>query len=49
MYRRLVILARKEKESRVIKLAEAGKTTRDIAQAAHVSLKDWDHTQKVYW
>jgi hypothetical protein len=35
-----VILTRKEKESLVIKLAEQGKTTRDIAQSAHVSLKD---------
>ena len=35
-----VILTRKEKENLVIKLAEAGKTTRDIAQVAHVSLKD---------
>jgi hypothetical protein len=35
-----VILTRKEKEGLVIKLAEAGKTTRDIAQVAHVSLKD---------
>jgi hypothetical protein len=35
-----VILTRKEKASLVIKLAEAGKTTRHIAQVAHVSLKD---------
>ena len=35
-----VILTRKEKERLVIKLAEEGKTTRDIAQVAHVSLKD---------
>ena len=35
-----VILTRKKKESLVIKLAEAGKTTRDIARVAHVSLKD---------
>ena len=35
-----VILTRKEKEGLVIKLAEEGKTTRDIAQVAHVSLKD---------
>ena len=35
-----VILTRKEKEDLVIKLAEEGKTTRDIAQVAHVSLKD---------
>ena len=35
-----MILTRKEKEDLVIKLAEAGKTTRDMAQKAHVSLKD---------
>jgi hypothetical protein len=35
-----VILTRKEKESLVIKLAEEGKTTRYIAEKAHVSLKD---------
>ena len=33
-----VIRARMEKECLAIKLAEAGKTTRDIAQAAHFSL-----------
>jgi hypothetical protein len=35
-----VIPTRKEKESLVIRLAEEGKSTRDIARAAHVSLRD---------
>ena len=35
-----VILKREEKEKLVIQLAEAGKTTRHIAQVAHISLKD---------
>ena len=35
-----MILTRKEKEGLVIKLAEEGKTAKDIAQVAHVSLKD---------
>ena len=35
-----VILKRDEKEKLVIQLAEAGKTTRHIAQVAHISLKD---------
>jgi hypothetical protein len=36
----MVILTRKEKEHLVIKLASQGKTTRQIAQVAHVSPKD---------
>jgi hypothetical protein len=35
-----VILTRKEKENLVINLAEAGKTTRHIAQVVHISPKD---------
>jgi hypothetical protein len=35
-----LILKRGEKEKLVIQLAEAGKTTRYIAQAVHISLKD---------
>ena len=35
-----VILKRQQKEDLVIKLAEEGKSTRFIAEAAHVSLKD---------
>jgi hypothetical protein len=35
-----LILSRKQKEALVIKLATEGKTTRDIARQAHVSLKD---------
>jgi Trp operon repressor len=35
-----VILNRKEKEELVIKLLNEGKTTREIAQLAHVSLRD---------
>jgi transposase len=35
-----VILTRKQKEDLVIKLAEEGKSTRYIAEKAHVSLKD---------
>jgi hypothetical protein len=35
-----VILTRQQKECIVIKLAEEGKSTRFIAEAAHVSLKD---------
>jgi transposase len=34
-----LILSRKQKEALVIKLANEGKTTREIAQIAHVSLK----------
>ena len=33
-------LSRKEKENMVIKLAYEGKTTREIAKAVHISLKD---------
>jgi transposase len=36
----MVILTRKEKEQLVIKLASEGKTTKKIAQIAHVSLGD---------
>ena len=32
--------SRKEKEKQVIKLAEEGKTTREIAKEVHISLKD---------
>ena len=35
-----MILTKKEKEGLVIQLASQGKTTRQIAQLAHVSLKD---------
>ena len=35
-----LILSRKEKEDLVIKLANQGKSTRYIAQVAHISLKD---------
>jgi cytidylate kinase len=35
-----VILNKKEKEELVIKLLNEGKTTREIAQLAHVSLRD---------
>jgi hypothetical protein len=36
----MVILTRKEKEGLVVQLASQGKTTRQIARLAHVSLKD---------
>jgi superfamily I DNA and/or RNA helicase len=36
----MVILTRQEKEQLVIKLASEGKTTKKIAQIAHVSLRD---------
>jgi hypothetical protein len=36
----MAILTRKEKERLVVQLASQGKTTRQIAQVAHVSLKD---------
>ena len=35
-----LLLSRKEKEKRVIQLAKAGRTTRQIAQDVHVSLRD---------
>jgi transposase len=35
-----LLLGRKEKEKLVIKLANEGKTTREIAKAVHISLKD---------
>ena len=35
-----MLITRTEKEKQVIKLAEDGKTTRDIAKVAHISLKD---------
>lgn len=35
-----MILSRKEKEKQVIKLANEGKTTREIAKEVHISLKD---------
>ena len=34
-----MLLSKKEKEKRVVELANEGKTTRDIAKEAHVSLK----------
>jgi transposase len=36
----LLLLSKKEKEKLVIKLANEGKTTREIAKEAHISLKD---------
>jgi transposase len=36
----MLLLSRKEKENLVIKLATEGKTTREIAKAVHISLKD---------
>jgi DNA-directed RNA polymerase specialized sigma subunit len=36
----LSLLSRKEKEKMVIVLANEGKTTREIAKAVHISLKD---------
>lgn len=36
----MLLLNRKEKEKMVIKLAQEGKTTRDIAEIVHISLKD---------
>lgn len=35
-----MLISRKEKEKQIIKLAEEGKTTRKIAKAIHISLKD---------
>ena len=35
-----MLLSRKEKEQLVIKLTQEGKTTREIAKQAHISLKD---------
>jgi transposase len=35
-----LLAIRKEKEKQVIKLAEEGKTTREIAKEVHISLKD---------
>ena len=35
-----MLITRKEKEKLVLKLAEEGKTTRDIAKEVHISLKD---------
>ena len=35
-----MLLSRKEKERHVIKLAEEGKSTSDIAKEVHISLKD---------
>ncbi|MGN6629410.1 MAG: hypothetical protein ACTHKJ_05975, partial [Candidatus Nitrosocosmicus sp.] len=35
-----MLLSKKEKEKLVIQLAEEGKTTREIAKIAHVSLLD---------
>ena len=35
-----MVLNKKEKEELVIKLLNEGKTTREIAQLAHVSLRD---------
>jgi transposase len=36
----MVLLSRKEKEALVIKLANEGKTIREIAKIVHMSLKD---------
>jgi transposase len=36
----MLLLNRKEKEELVIKLAKEGKTTREIAEIVHISLKD---------
>jgi transposase len=38
-----VILNRQEKERLVLKLANEGKNTREIAKEAHVSLRDIGH------
>jgi transcriptional antiterminator len=35
-----MLLTRQEKEKLVLKLAEEGRTTRDIAKEVHISLKD---------
>ena len=35
-----MLLSRKDKEKRVIELANEGKTTREIAKEVHISLKD---------
>ncbi len=35
-----MLLSKKEKEKRVIELAQKGKTTREIAKEVHISLKD---------
>jgi DNA-binding NarL/FixJ family response regulator len=35
-----MLITRTEKEKLVIKLAEEGKTTRQIAKEVHISLKD---------
>jgi hypothetical protein len=35
-----LLISRKEKEQLVIKLAQEGKTTREIAKQAHISLRD---------
>jgi transposase len=35
-----LLISKKEKEKMVIKLASEGKTTREIAKAVHISLKD---------
>ena len=36
----MLLLSRKEKENLVIELDKEGKTTREIAKAVHISLKD---------
>ena len=36
----MLLLNKKEKEELVIKLAKEGKTTREIAEIVHMSLKD---------
>jgi transposase len=35
-----MLLTRNEKEKLVVKLANGGKTIRDIAKEAHISIKD---------
>ncbi|MEJ7642212.1 MAG: hypothetical protein WKF36_08470 [Candidatus Nitrosocosmicus sp.] len=43
-----MILSKKEKEKIVIKLAEEGKSTRQIAETAHISLKDISTIKRRY-
>ena len=45
-----MLITRQEKEKLVIKLAEEGKTTRDIAKEVHISLQGyWKNNSKSYW
>ncbi len=43
-----MLLSRKEKERQVIKLAEEGKSTSDIAKEVHISLRYWQGYSKSY-